>query len=247
MNRGCFGYLFTFFDIYFQSSALIGYPILPPGLIMVWTIDPLFGIMAAFYDLFGNWTRTRKQHMAAEVLIEGLAREESEAIRHLAERTAPFIASISKQFRLSAEEAQELQCDCILIFIQKIRNGAYSIRESDPISYAASIIRNLARNYRRRSDKHYHEPLDQATEVADLDPGYGRKEEVERLETLLDRIDAECRNLIRLKHLEGWRDQEILEKRMTRYQSIPALKNRRSQCMKALAALAQKEFRTLSE
>lgn len=203
--------------------------------------------MASFYDILGNWSRPNKPAMAPEVLIEGLAREEPEAIRHLAERTATSVASVSRQYRLSAEEAQELQCDCILIFIQKIRNGSYALQDSDPLSYAASIIRNLARNYRRRSDKHYHEPLEQAPEVAEIDPGYGQKDLVERLEALLNGIDAECRKLIRLKHIEGWRDQEILEKRMTHYRSIPAIKNRRSQCMKALAALAKKEFRSISE
>lgn len=184
--------------------------------------------------------------MAPERLLEGLAREEPEAIRQLSQQTAPIAASVSRQFRLSAEEAQEIHCDCILIMIQKIRNGTYSLQDDGPLPYAATIIRNLAKNYRRRADKHNHEPLDLVPEVMDLHAGYTQKEAVDRLEALLERIDAECRKLISLKHLEGWSDKEILEKRMTHYRSIPAIKNRRSQCMKTLTSLAEEEFRKTS-
>lgn len=180
--------------------------------------------------------------MEAAELLDGLAKEDPDAIRQLAKRIAPLIGSLAKQFGLYAEDAQELQCDCILVFIRKIREGAYVWNGQDPAAYAAVIARNLARNYGRKVNRHPVQTLDEVEGIADLDPGYAGKEAVERLDALLDRIEARCRELIRWKYLDGWSDKDLIERGMTPYRSIPALKNKRSHCMKALTALAAQGF-----
>ena len=176
-------------------------------------------------------------------LLEALQREEAGAIQCLSSRVCASIAAIGKAFGLSDEDVEELQCDCIILFIQKLRSGAYVYRGHDPASFVIEIAKKRVRHYERQAKRRQTKAPAPAYDPADEESAFGGSEENARLlEELFLEIDENCRKLISLKYLEELRDKEIIEMKLTQYTTVNAVKTHRSKCMKQLAeALAARQ------
>ena len=146
---------------------------------------------------------------------------------------------IGKGFNLTDEDIEELQCDCILLFKTKIQSGQYVFQGHNPASYAIEIakkrVRFLARQAQKRSTQSLDTGFDQADEADDFP---GSQAQMEILTALLQKMGDNCQRLIQLKYLEEIRDKEVIEKSLTQYTTVDALKNHRAKCMKKLVELA---------
>lgn len=194
--------------------------------------------MARILDLFldRNSNRACRKYPDNQSLYEALGREETEAIRCLSARISGMIFNIGKSHRLEESDVEELICDCIMICLQKIRNGKYVFQGHSPATFAVEIAKNRARNYSRKVARHEHADLEDSGEQSE-ELEYGSLEETELLEQLLHKLDPSCQNLIRLKYLEQRRDKEVIEEHLTQYTTVDALKNHRSKCMKKLVEI----------
>lgn len=171
-----------------------------------------------------------------EALFAGLEREDADAIRCLSARVSGSIFKLGKASRLTADDIEELICDCITICLQKIRAGKYTFQGFSPATYVIEIAKNRVRNFRRSAVRNDTTDLENIGDQAE-EPDFGGLAETELLEKLLSTLELNCQNLIRLKYLEERRDKDVIEEKLTQYTTVDALKNRRSKCMKKLVEI----------
>ncbi len=176
----------------------------------------------------------RSTDLNPKALFEGLQKEEHHAIRVLYSRIGGTVQKLGTQYGLSPEEVEELAGDCVTILLLKIRMGQYVFQGYDPASFAVEIAKNKVRHYPKKQtviwEDHY---------AGTDDPEPGTREDIAALEELLEQLPENCQKLIRLKYLEGIRDKDAIEQKLTQYTTVDALKNHRAQCMKKLAAMAE--------
>ncbi|MBK6904965.1 MAG: hypothetical protein IPH04_19690 [Saprospirales bacterium] len=193
------------------------------------------------FDFFqsGETKRLRAIYPDARALYEGLEKEKADAIQYLSLRISGSVIRIGKQYRLPEEEVEELLGDCISMMIQHIRDGRYIFIGNDPASYAIEIAKNRVRSISRAYKKRQTETLDPAADWGE-DAEAGTWADKEFIEHLLDQLDENCRMLIRLSYLDGWKDKEIMERNLAANPSLHALKMQRSRCMRKLTDLAHR-------
>ena len=197
--------------------------------------------MASIFDRFFNRSANQscRQYPDAISLVEGLRKEEDAAIHCLSVKIAGPLYRIGKGRGLPDEDIEELHCDCILLFIEKIRTGKYEYRGNEPSTYVIEIAKRRVNHYARLNRQHRMEELLPVMDPPD-ELGHGSREQVELLVGLLDQLDENCRNLIRLKYLEGLRDKQVIAEKQTQYTTENALKTHRYNCMKKLAEIGER-------
>jgi DNA-directed RNA polymerase specialized sigma24 family protein len=160
-----------------------------------------------------------KEFQNVEHWLNMLKSENSSAIQYLYAKCNKQITQVAKSYKLSNEDTEELICDCMVLFIQKLQSNEYTYQGWDPISYVIEIAKFKSLNYYRRKNKHATVELEQ------------KETELSNGELL------NCKKLIELKYLEELKDAEIIERKLTQYTTVDALKNHRSKCMKKLTEL----------
>lgn len=171
-----------------------------------------------------------------EALVFALKQEEDDAIRCLSSRISGFVYQIGKNARLPDEDIEELHCDCIMIFIDKIRNGKYEYTGFDPATYVIEIAKRRVFHYARKMARGKSSELDSIPEPA-AETEWDILDQTAFLERQLAKIGEKCRHLITLRYLENLKDKEIIEQKMTSYTTVDALKNHRAKCMKKLTEM----------
>lgn len=195
--------------------------------------------MARILDFFLDKKTNRDcgKYPSHAELFAGLQREEPEAIRCLSARISGSVYKIAKKHRLTDEDVEELICDCVTLCLQKIKAGKYVFQGYDPATYTIEIAKNKAHNYRRTAVK--YDSVDLSNVAGETEePDFTSLADADLLEKLLTQLDENCQNLIRLKYLEEHRDKDLIERKMTQYTTVDALKNKRANCMKKLVELA---------
>ncbi len=187
--------------------------------------------------LYESNKQADREFQEVEHWLNMLKSENSRAIQHLYSKCNKQISHLAKSYKLSNEDTEELICDCMVLFIQKLQSNEYSYQGWDPISYVIEIAKFKSRNYYRRSIKHSPAELTQMeSSIPDQIHG-GSIPEVE-IEIFLSKLDENCQKLIRLKYLDELRDKDIIDLKLTQYSNINSLKNHRSKCMKKLIEIA---------
>lgn len=172
-----------------------------------------------------------------EALFNALAKEETMSIACLSSKVSGAIFKVGKKHGLNDDDIEELICDCITVFLQKVKTGMYVFQGHSPSTFVIEIAKNKALNYRRNAQKHQTADLPDLSEWPS-EQDFTSAESTALLENLLAQLDTNCQNLIRLKYLEEWRDKDLIEQKLTQYTTVDALKNNRARCMKKLIAMA---------
>lgn len=202
--------------------------------------------MARILDYFLDRSSNKacRQYPDAPALLAGLQQEEGAAIRCLSSKIAGSIHQIGKNFRLVDDDIEELHCDCIMIFMDKIRTGKYQYTGYEPATYVIEIAKRRVFHYARKASQSATSDLDTRFDQAD-EPEWDGLEQLETLQRLLAQLNENCQRLIRIKYLEERKDKDVIEQKLTQYSTVDALKNHRAQCMKKLIELAA-QFRLLT-
>jgi len=198
--------------------------------------------MARILDFFLN--RSTGKACAAfpdhESLISGLQQENSAAIQCLSSKIAGNIYKIGKGFNLMDEDIEELQCDCILIFMNKLKKGQFEYQGFSPAAFTIEIARRRVHFVARQSQKRATLDLDKDYDPIEEEESFpGSQLRVEQLSAMFKQIGENCQKLIQIHYLDGLKDKEVIEKSLTQYTTVNALKNHRAKCMKNLTALAK--------
>lgn len=180
-----------------------------------------------------------KQFDSHERLFEGLRKLETAAILCLQAKALPSVKKLVAGHGLPDEKADEILNSATLVFLQKIESGAYQFQGHAPTTYFIEIVKRQAL-MATRSLKKATAPLENLPETADPDHAdlLRRQEAAETVRLLLDQLGQPCQDVVRLHHIDGYSDEEVVNQRLTKYSTPDSLKMKRSDCMKKLVQLA---------
>lgn len=175
-----------------------------------------------------------------KLLAAALRESNYKAIGYVLDKSKHVIQQQLRTYGLDAAKCRDFQHDALIILIDKINNQQYDEQLSSPVTYLISICKNLILNHLRGKKEIKLEQLEQENVLSKSEEEYftASNELLEILDEILDELGLPCNELIRLKYLEGYRDEEIIRQNLTHFTSADSLRNRRSQCMKKLLALA---------
>lgn len=181
-----------------------------------------------------------RKYGSPESLFLGLKSQQNDAILCAQLKILPTAKNIVRQFGLPSDRVDEILNQSTLIFLQKIESGAYQFQGYEPTTYLVEIVRRVALNA-TRAHKKTTDPLENHAQIADPDAEnmVSRREAADTVRQLLHQLGEPCSSVIRLHHIEGYSDEEVVNQRLTKYSTTESLKVKRSSCMKKLTALAQ--------
>ncbi|MEL7160349.1 MAG: sigma-70 family RNA polymerase sigma factor [Bacteroidota bacterium] len=182
----------------------------------------------------------RRRYPTHAALFAGLQAGEERAVLALQTRAEPMVRKLVRERGMDNQLTEDILNRGTLIFLRKIAAGEYEFRGHAPTTYLVEIAKRLLFAAQRKRDRRT-EALEAHPDLADPDPltDERRTEAAEMVGTLLDRLGNPCARVIRLHHLDGYRDEEVVRRKMTPYSTVNSLKMKRSGCMKKLIKLAQ--------
>lgn len=175
-----------------------------------------------------------------EQLFNGLRRMDNSAILCVQTKAINSVRKFTSQYRLPAEQADDILNQSTLIFLRKIEDGSYQFQNHAPSTYLIEIARRVAL-MATRSQKNAPETLESHHHVADpaLETDHKQSEATELVRQLLGHLGQPCEQVVRLHHIDGYSDEEVINQKLTKYSTTDSLKMKRSDCMKKLIQLAQ--------
>ncbi|MEY3240291.1 MAG: hypothetical protein RIR11_1729 [Bacteroidota bacterium] len=196
----------------------------------------------------GSWFSYKKptpKYESNEQLFVGLQKLETAAIVLLQTKALATVQQLVKGYGLSSVEAEDILNRSTVIFLQKIEDGSYLFQGHAPSTYLIEIAKRLAL-MATRTQKKSAEPLDNYEHLHDetWETEQKQREAAEMTRQLLTQLGEPCQQVVRLHHIDGYSDEEVIQGKMTRYTTADSLKMKRSDCMKKLIQLGA-QWRTL--
>lgn len=169
-------------------------------------------------------------------LMESLRQGNSRAILFIQNKAAGFLVQFLKQFRLPPHLLHEVLNEASIIFIKKLREPDFSLHSAQPLTYFIEIIKKVVSNETRKRQLGRHEPIESQSSLLDasVEEYHARKDNIELLNNLLSGVGAPCEQVIRLKYIDGYSDEEAIRESLTGYSTVESLRQKRSDCMKKL-------------
>ncbi len=203
--------------------------------------------MKSWKNLFGLFDQpSAKIYKTEELLFEGLKRQETAAIQHLAWRARHMTFQMTMNVGLREDMAEDVLIEALEIFLLKIQNGQYVFQGFSPLTYLLEIVRRVAGNLARTKRGKTYAAFDEeffALPDEDFLKYENRREQAEQLEIWIQKLGETCQKIVRLRYLEGFSDEEIIEQKMLpNFHSVDSLKTKRSGCLKKLRELARIEL-----
>lgn len=176
-----------------------------------------------------------------ERLFEALKNLDNAAILCVQAKALPMARKFTSDHGLPSDTAEEVVNESTLIFLRKIEDGSYQFQGHAPSTYLVEIIRRVAL-MKTRSRKKPHETIDNHHDLhdQDMEAAQRRQESAELVRQFLGQMGDPCETVIRLHHIDGYTDDEVVRQGWTRYTTTDSLKTKRSDCMKKLIQIAQK-------
>jgi DNA-directed RNA polymerase specialized sigma24 family protein len=181
-----------------------------------------------------------RQFDSNEGLFKALKALNNAAILCAQNKAMPAVHKWVRQYGLAADRADEVLNQSTLIFLRKIEEGAYQFQGHSPVTYLIEIAKWVALSMTRTLRKS-HESLENHYDLhdADIETNQRHRESAELVQQFLSTMGEPCQSVIRLHHIDGYSDEEVVRQGWTRYTTTDSLKIKRSDCMKKLIHLAQ--------
>jgi RNA polymerase sigma factor (sigma-70 family) len=176
-----------------------------------------------------------------EQLFEALRKMDPHAVAFIQRKVLPVTQKWIRQYQIDPASTEDLLNKGTLILLQKIQSGAYQFQGYSPTTYLAEIMRHQILSA-TRSRRLPTDPLENHLLLTDEEKSAqeARSEAAEMVGLLLEKLGTPCSDIIRLHHIEGYSDEEVIAQKMTAFTTKDSLKVKRSFCMKKLIGLAQK-------
>ena len=169
-------------------------------------------------------------------LTESLRQGNSGAILFIQNKSKGFVVKGLRQYRLPDHLLHEVLSEASIIFIKKLREPDFTLLSAQPFTYFIEIIKKVISNETRKRQVGQHELLENQYELSDtsVEEYHARKDNLELLKRLLSGAGAPCEQVIRLKYIDGYSDEEAIRAELTAYSTVESLRQKRSDCMKKL-------------
>ena len=181
------------------------------------------------------------RYVTIQERFEGLKRLENAAILCLQLKALPKIKSIVQHSGLGDDKALEILNQSTVVFLEKIQTGAYQFQGYEPTTYLIEVARRMAMAAAKTNRKSV-ELIDNHLLIPDpeVESREAQQENDEQIRMLLGRLGEPCGQVIRLRYLDGYTDDEVIRLGLTKYTSVNSLKVKRSDCMQKLVAMTKK-------
>ena len=150
-------------------------------------------------------------------------------LRSELEPMRPRLLGILRRFRVPPEDAEDLLQDVLVDFVQKRRFI------EDPEGWLVIVTRRRCLDYSRQRRRRFVEGFDAAL-LELVAGGVSAPQEhetlIRQLEEIIDTLQPKCRDLLRMRYIEGRTESEIAELKGYKTSSISKLCGR---CVTALA------------
>ncbi len=182
-----------------------------------------------------------RQFDSNERLFQALKNLNNTAILCVQTRAMPSARKFAQQYGLPPDSAEEVLNQSTLIFLRKIQDGSYQFQGYAPSTYLVEIMRRVALMMTRTQRKQ-HETLENLHDLhdPDVEASHRQRESADLVRQFLGQMGEPCEAVIRLHHIEGYSDEEVVRQGWTRYTTTDSLKIKRSDCMKKLIQIAQR-------
>lgn len=171
-----------------------------------------------------------------------LAGQNSTAIRELAARISNSIFGLGKDYGLSKEDLEEIIWSSITIHLLKIKEKSYVFQGFDPASFTIEIAKNKIMQQYAKNQKIEKVKENYSPELVYHIEGIEEEDDVRKLHKLLGKINPVCKKLIEMRFFDELSDKEIVEKKLSPYNTTASLKNQRARCMKSLVEMSSLVF-----
>lgn len=180
------------------------------------------------------WNRNNFNDVAH--LMESLRQGNSGAILFIQNKATGYVVKLLAQFRLPGHLLQEVLNEASIILLKKLREPDFSLHSAQPLTYFIEIIKKVVSNETRKKQVGQHDLLENQHDLSDtsIDEYQRRKDQIELLNNLLSGAGAPCEQVIRLKYIDGFSDDEAVREKLTAYSTVESLRQKRSDCMQKL-------------
>lgn len=181
-----------------------------------------------------------RQFDSNERLFQSLKNLNNAAILCVQTKAMPSARKFAQQYGLPPDSADEVLNQSTLIFLRKIEDGTYQFQGHAPSTYLVEIMRRVALTMTRTQRKQ-HEALENHHDLydPDVEAAQRQRESADLVRQFLGQMGEPCEAVIRLHHIEGYSDEEVVRQGWTRYTTTDSLKIKRSDCMKKLIQIAR--------
>lgn len=181
-----------------------------------------------------------RQFDSNERLFHALKSLNNAAILCLQSKATPSVRKYVRQYGLPSDSVDEVLNQSTLIFLRKIEDGTYQFQGQAPSTYLVEIVKRVALGMTRVNRKK-HESIEDHYDLHDpeADAAQQRRESAELVQQFLGQMGDPCETVIRLHHIDGYSDEEVVRQGWTRYTTTDSLKIKRSDCMKKLIQIAR--------
>lgn len=181
-----------------------------------------------------------RQFDGNEGLFQALKRLDNTAILCVQTRAMPSARKFARQYGLTPDSADDVLNQSTLIFLRKIEDGTYQFQGHAPSTYLVEIMRRVALMM-TRTQKKSHESLENHHDLHDPEEeaAQRQRESADLVRQFLVQMGEPCESVIRLHHIDGYSDEEVVRQGWTRYTTTDSLKIKRSDCMKKLIQIAR--------
>lgn len=193
-----------------------------------------------FVSAWLNPLRSSRQFQDDRQLFDGLVALDNRAILQLQRKAAPMVRKITKSMGLNMEQSEEILNQSTLVFLQKIESGAYEYKGHAPTTYLVEVAKRMAMAKVRRKKPVTVELEDNHLQKSDYEEVKRMEASAELISLFLGKLTDVCAKIIRLRHIDGYSDDEVITAGFTAYSTVNSLKMKRSGCMKKLIEIAQK-------
>ncbi len=190
-----------------------------------------------------HFFRTGKSIFADEdFFLNEVRRGDSKAIIFLQNNASGFTRTLLEQKKLPEHLKSEVLNDASIIVLKKIREPGFTLLSAKLSTYFIEIVKNVVLNKTRGRQFAGNDSLDDQHHLSDqsVEEYYARKENIELINRLLNDIALPCSAIIRLKYLDGYADEEVVQQQLVPYSTVESLRVKRSDCMKKLKDMAKK-------
>lgn len=176
------------------------------------------------------------------LLLMELRKGSSKAILQLQDKATGFTKNLLEQKQLPSHLLGEVINDACVILVKKVRESDFSLQNTQLTTYFFGIIKNVVLNKTRTRQYSGNVELDNQPHPSanTVEEYYSRKEHIELVGTLLSNAGQPCADIIRLKYLDEYSDEEVVVQQLLPYSTVDSLRVKRSQCLKKLKDMAQK-------
>ncbi len=171
-----------------------------------------------------------------DYLLQAIKNGDAKALIYQQDKVKGAARKMLEQRRLPQHILGEILNDASIILLKKTREPDFRLKTAKINTYFLEIIKYLILNKTRERNYSGSSSLDEIQHLADtaVQELIDRKENLELIDGLLNTIGAPCSDIIRLKYLEGYSDEEVVSQKITAYLTVDSLRVKRSGCLKRL-------------